>query len=188
MKNIRNRKQTCQAPPLKYEWWDLERFFFFFFNSLYGGWVVHCETKTTPFLPFLFISLSLHLWFLTSPLRPTTMNVDRDRHMQGGQQSCLASASSPWQKISMRTDNGTSNENNTVCQPRNSACHSRPFPMLEVFHELRWTRTLNLKFNSLFLHLLKTRTNPQLWIKIFAVFFLEFISLWQTGLYSSSLL
>ncbi len=145
MENIRNRKQTCLASPAQDEWWALESFLFLFFilYSLHGGWVVHCETKTTiPSLSsvlFSFsISLSLHLWFFTSPLWPASMNVDRDRHMQGGQQPCLASGSSPWQQISMRADNGSKNENNAVCQPRNSACHSRPFPMLWVLQELRW--------------------------------------------------
>lgn len=153
-------------------------FFFFFFlllYSLHGGWVVHWETKTTILSPslsssssffFSFIPstcLSVHLWFLTSPLWPASMNVDRDRHMQGGQQPCLASGSSPWQQISMRTDNGTRNENNAVCQPRNSACHSGPFPMLGVFHELRWTRKLHFKCSSVFflfffLHWLVTTT------------------------------
>lgn len=138
------------------------------------------ETNTSPFLLFLFISLSRHLWFLTSPLRPTCMNGDRDRHMQRGQQSCLASASSLWQKISMRTDNGTSNENNTVCQPRNSVCHSRPFPMLGVFHELRWTRKLSLKFNSLSLHQLQRRTKGK------AGFSECIYNLWQTDLFDIS--
>lgn len=104
------------------------------------------------FFPFLSISLSLHLWFLTSPLWPDSITVDRDRHMQGGQQPCLASGSSLWQQISMRSDNGTRNENNAVCQPRNSACHSRPFPMLGVFHELSWTRKLHFKYKSVFPH------------------------------------
>lgn len=174
MKNIRNRKRTCQASPLKYEWWDVKRFFIFYFflNSLHGdGWFI-VRPKQPP-ITFFFKSnsLSLHLWFLTSPLWPTSMSVDRDRHMQGGQQSCLASPSGPWQKISMGTDNGTSNENNTVCQPRNSACHSRPFPMLEVFHELWWTRELNLEFNSLLLHRLNTACHPHMWILVIAVFF-----------------
>lgn len=177
MKNIRNRKRTCQASPLKYEWWDVKRFFFLFFIFLLASWwrVVYCETKTTPLSLFFFFfksnSLSLHLWFLTSPLWPTSMSVDRDRHMQGGQQPCLASPSGPWQKISMGTDNGTSNENNTVCQPRNSACHSRPFPMLEVFHELWWTRELNLEFNSLVLHWLNTGYHPHMGSLVNTVFF-----------------
>lgn len=98
----------------------------------------------------LSIPLSLHFWCLTSPLWPATMNVDRDRRMQGGQQPCLASGSSLWQQISMRADNGTGSENNVFCQARNSACHIWPFPMLRVFLEQRWARKLQLKCSFLF--------------------------------------
>ena len=168
MKNIRNRKQTCLAPPAQDEWWALESFLFSFFSffssSLLTSWWMSSSLRDQNndslshsfffffFFFFFFPStcLSFHLWFLTSPLWPASMNVDRDRHMQGGQQPCLASGSSPWQQISMRTDNGTRNENNAVCQPRNSACHSGPFPMLGVFHELRWTRKLHFKCSSVF--------------------------------------
>lgn len=144
------------------------------------------DQNNPPSLFFFFFpnSLSLHLWFLTSPLWPTSMSVDRDRHMQGGQQPCLASPSGPWQKISMGTDNGTSNENNTVCQPRNSACHSGPFPMLEVFHELWWTRELNLEFNSLLLHQLNTGCHSHMWILVIAV--LEYMNF--IGHYINSLM
>lgn len=142
-------------------------FLYSFFFSLLTSWWMSSSlwdqnnySLSLSFFFFLSIALSLHLWFLTSPLWPGSMNVDRDRHMQGGQQPCLASGSSPWQQISMRADNGTKNENNAVCQPRNSACHSRPFPMLGVFHELRWTRKLHFKCTSAFLHQLITRTDP----------------------------
>lgn len=94
-------------------------------------------------------------------LGPACMNVDRDRHTQGGQQPCLASASSPWQKISMRADNRTRNENNAVCQPRNPPCHSRTFAILGVFHEQSSTRKLNLKFNSSFSALIPGRISLQ---------------------------
>lgn len=121
------------------------------FHFLRGGWVEHHETKTTPFLLFyLSLSLSTPLMRFPAALGPACMNVDRDRHTQGGQQPCLASACSPWQKISMRADNRTQNENNAVCQPRNPACHSRTFAILGVFHEQSSTRKLNLKFNSSF--------------------------------------
>lgn len=150
MTNIRNRKQTCLAPPVQDEWWVPERFvLLFFLPSLHGGWVVHCETITTIlFCPlphslfFLSILLSLHLSFPASPLWPTYINVDKDRHMQGGQQCCLASGSGLWQQISMRVDNGTRSECNAFCQPRNSVCHSRPFSMLGELHELRCTRKI----------------------------------------------
>lgn len=102
--------------------------------------------KQLPFFFFIYLSFSAPLMRFPAALGPACMNVDR--HTQGGQQPCLASASSPWQKISMRADNRTQNENNAVCQPRNPACHSGTFAILGVFHEQSSTRKLNLKCNS----------------------------------------
>lgn len=123
------------------------------FHFLRGGWVERHETKTTPFLLF-YLSLFTPLKRFPAAPGPASMNVDRDRHAQGGQRPCLASASSPWQKISMRADNRTQNENNAVCQPRNPACHSRTFAILGVFHEQSSTWKLNLKCNSSFSELI----------------------------------
>lgn len=145
MRNIRNWKQTCQTPPLQDEWWDLGSGFFASFTA--DEWSV-VRQKQLPFFFFIYLSFSTPLILPPAALGPACMSVDRDRHMQGGQQPCLASASSPWQKISMRADNRTPNENNAVCQPRNPACHSRTFAILGVFHEHSSTRKLNLKLNS----------------------------------------
>lgn len=106
--------------------------------------------KQLPFFFFIYLSFPTPLILFPAALGPDCVNVDRDRHMQGGQQPCLASAPSPWQKISMRADNRTRNENNAVCQPRNPACHSRTFAILGVFHEHSSTRKLSLE-NELFL-------------------------------------
>lgn len=117
--------------------------------------------KQLPFFFFIYLSFSTPLMRFPAALGPACMNVDRDRHTQGGQQPCLASASSPWQKISMRADNRTRNENNAVCQPRNPPCHSRTFAILGVFHEQSSTRKLNLKFNSSFSALIPDRISLQ---------------------------
>lgn len=45
----------------------------------------------------------------------------------------------------MRVDNGPGNENNAVCQARNTTCHSRPLAMPGVFERLKWTGKLYLK-------------------------------------------
>lgn len=120
--------------------------------------------KQLPFFFFIYLSFSTPLVLLLAALGPACVSVDRDRHMQGGQQPCLASACSPWQKISMRADNRTRNENNAVCQPRNPACHSRTFAILGVFHEHSLTRKLNLKWNSAFAALIPDRPRLQrLW-------------------------
>lgn len=147
MRNIRNWKQTCQTLPHQDEWWDLESGFFTSFVA--DEWSI-MRQKQLPFFFFIYLSLSTPLMRFPAALGPACMNVDRDRHTQGGQQPCLASACSPWQKISMRADNRTRNENNAVCQPRNPACHSRTFAILGVFHEQSSTRKLNFKFNSSF--------------------------------------
>lgn len=167
MRNIRHRKQTCPAPPAQDEWWALESLFPL---SLQSGWVVHCETKTTVLsLAFFLISFCRSLFPSTSdslhlPLWPASLNVDRDRHMQGGRQPWLASGSGPWQQIPMRADNGARSENNAVCQPRNSACHSGPSPMLGVLHELRWTRKAPLQIQLGFSPLI-TNGNDFYWLK-----------------------
>lgn len=145
MRNIGNWKRTCQTPALQDEWWDLGRGFFTSF--MVDEWSV-MRQKQLPFFFFIYLSSSTPLILFPAALGPACMNIDRDRHMQGGQQPCLASASSPWQKISMRADNRTRNENNAVCQPRNPACHSGTFAIPGVFHEHSSTRRLNLKFNS----------------------------------------
>lgn len=137
-----------------------------FFHFLHGGWAERRETKTTPFLLFfcIYLSFSTPLILLLAAPGPACVSVDRDGHMQGGQQPCLASACSPWQKISMRADNRTRNENNAVCQPRNPACRSRTFAILGVFHEHSSTRKLNLKWNSAFAALIPDRPRLQrLW-------------------------
>lgn len=158
MRNIRNWKQTCQTPPHQDEWWDLGSGFFTSFVA--DEWSV-MRQKQLPFFSFIYLSFSTPLMRFPAALGPACMNVDRDRHTQGGQQPCLASAFSPWQKISMRADNRTRNENNAVCQPRNPARHSRTFAILGVFHEQSSTRKLNLKFNSSFSALIPDRTSLQ---------------------------
>lgn len=158
MRNIRNWKQTCEAPPHQDERWDPGSGFFTSF--VVDEWSV-MRQKQLPFFFFIYLSFSTPPMRSPAALGPACMNVDRDRHAQGGQQPCLASASSPWQKISMRADNRTQNENNAVCQLRNPACHSRTFAILGVFHEESSTRKLNLKRNSSFSALIPDRSSLQ---------------------------
>lgn len=158
MRNIRKWKQTCQTLPHQDEWWDLGSEFFTSFVA--DEWSV-MRQKQLPFFFFIYLSFSTPLMCFPAALGPACMNVDRDRHTQGGQQPCLASAYSPWQKISMRADNRTRNENNAVCQPRNPACHSRTFAILGVFHEQSSTGKLNLKCNSSFSALIPDRSSLQ---------------------------
>ena len=131
MKNIRHRKQTCRAPPAQDEWWALETFLSLFSSIAYFSLLTSRRMRSslwdqsncspTLLSPVFSVHLSFPSTsdFLHHHFGPAGMNVDRDRHMQEGQQPCLASGSSPWQQIPMRADNGTRNENNAVCQPGN---------------------------------------------------------------------
>lgn len=164
MKNIRKWKQTCPAPPAQMSDELQRHFVFLFFLFLLISWWTSSSlwdqtNYSLSFFSFLLsISLSPHLWFLTLPLWPAIINADRDRHMQGGRQPCSTAGSTPWQQISTRGDNWTRSENNAVCQPRNSACHSRDHsPCWE--YSISWSELGRLISNvTVFI----PRTNPPL--------------------------
>lgn len=119
--HIRSRKQPCLPRLSLLEWWLLwsVSFFCFLFCLVEYLWDV-----AAPYLARLSFSVRQRRY------------ADSDGHVHRGCLPCLEIHRNNWQYTWMRVDNAAENENNAVCQARNTPCHCQPLGMLGLLDRL----------------------------------------------------